>query len=957
MTSTAAVFDENYYLTNNADVVLAISQGQFANALDHYNSFGGKELRQPNATFNPTYYAINNADVLSAVSAGGFTNVFSHYQQFGEAESRGPSSDFAGFNSATYLAANADVAAAVTSGDFASALEHFITFGQNEARSGSSVTAPIVAGTTFALTTGLDTGTSFTGGTGADTFSGSNSTLTAGDSLDGGAGTDSLTISSGTTASLGGFSTTNIETINFSASGGQTTADLINVSGATSVGSQGSSQNVTLNNIQGLTGLSLANNSAGNATFTNIASAVSGSADTQALSTTSTTNGTVTVAGVETLNITNSGTSTIATLTTTAATTVGVAGSGDLTLTDVDNVTTAVNASTYTGDLTSGGYGAVNVTYTGGSGADTVTFTGLTNDDSLDGGDGTDTLSLTFATNAVATSAAAGDVTVSNFETLNMNSDANGDTVDFDIFSAPAFNTVRVTGTASTDDVVLTDTQSSNFVLRNTDGQEDFEFLTIDLKTSTATTDAINLTLTNRDVDSAMTVTTLTGAGIETVNITADATNTTGVAGDMAVTNFTFAAAETVSITGDADTTLGAFATTVETFTAAGATGDMSVTFAGANVTATGGSGADTFAFGLSYTEDDTVVGGDGIDTVTVGGINDGAATNVDAGLTGVERFTFTEDATSDSNATFDFNGQVISRLTVTADDGADNVIRFEDMGAGNIDLFTIGAGEADGDTILIDRATDTTSDSVDVSLTPNAANTVFEGTITLDDEETITIDVAANAAIAPVTLADIDASDATSVTFTNNDAFDASDILTITANSIKSGATISFVGYEQSIGNALAAIETTGGAEAANNAAGLSATAGFTAVATGSFTIQLGDGRTENADFETNIDLGTSNTGADTIQFVSSAADTTNDIGIVSINNFNAASAAAVTNRTTIDLSAFEVEAIGSLTLTALEANDGADAVAISATEFEGAIILTGVAATALGATDFTFG
>jgi hypothetical protein len=956
MTSTAAVFDENYYLTNNADVVLAISQGQFSNALDHYNSFGGKELRQPNATFNPTYYAINNADVLSAVSAGGFNNVFSHYQEFGETESRGPSADFAGFNSATYLTANADVAAAVTSGAFSSALEHFITFGQNEARSGSNVTAPIVAGSSFALTTGLDTGTSFTGGTGADTFSGSNTTLTAGDNLDGGAGTDSLTISSGTTATLGGFSTSNIETVNFSASGGATTADVINVSGATSVGAQGSSQAVTLNNIQGLTGLSLSNNSAGNATFTNIASAVAGSSDTQALSTTSTTNATVSVAGVETLNITNSGTTAITALTTTAATTVGVAGAGDLTLSNMDDVTTTVNASTYTGALTTAGYGAVNVTYTGGSGADTVTFTGLTNDDSLDGGDGTDTLNLTFATNAVATSAAAGDVTVSNFETVNMSSDADGDTVDFDIFSAPAFTTVRVTGTASTDDVVLTDTQSSNFVLRNTDGQQNFEFLTIDLKTSTATTDAINLTLTNRDVDSAMTVTTLTGAGIETVNITADATNTTGVAGDMTVTNFTFAAAETVTITGDADTTLGAFATTVETVNAADATGDMTFTFAGANVTATGGSGADTFNFGTSFTEDDVVVGGTGTDTVTVGAVN-AAASNIDAGLTGVERFTFTEAEASEQNATFDFNGTAISRLTVTADENTDNVLRFEDMGSGNIDVFAIGAGEADGDTILIDRATDTTSDSVDVSLTPNAATTVFEGTLTLDDEETITVDVAANAGIAPVTLADIDAADATTVTFTNNDAFDAADILTLTANSIKTGATISFAGYEQNIGNAFAAIETAAGAEIATNAAQLAGTAGFTAVATGSYTIQLGDARTEATDFETNINLGASNTGADTIQFISSAADTTNDIGVVSINNFNAASAAAVTNRTTIDLSAFEVEAITDLTLLALEANNGDDGVAISASEFEGAIVLTGVAATALGASDFTFG
>jgi hypothetical protein len=165
MTSTAAVFDETYYLTNNADVVLAISQGQFANALDHYNSFGGKELRQPNATFNPSYYAINNADVLSAVSSGGFANVFAHYQEFGETEGRGPSTDFAGFSETGYLAANADVAAAVTAGQFASGLDHFITFGQGESREGSGVTADATVGASSALTTGID---SITGSSGTD---------------------------------------------------------------------------------------------------------------------------------------------------------------------------------------------------------------------------------------------------------------------------------------------------------------------------------------------------------------------------------------------------------------------------------------------------------------------------------------------------------------------------------------------------------------------------------------------------------------------------------------------------------------------------------------------------------------------------------------------------------------------------------------------------------------------
>ena len=169
--SASAEFDTSYYLTNNADVVVAISQGHFANALDHFNLFGGKELLgAPNASFNPSYYAINNSDVLNAVSSGVFANVFAHYQAFGETENRAPNSNLATFDLAAYLAANADVAAAVTAGSFTSALDHFIRFGQNENRSGSGVTETVNPGSTFSLTTGIDSGASFTGTANGDTF-------------------------------------------------------------------------------------------------------------------------------------------------------------------------------------------------------------------------------------------------------------------------------------------------------------------------------------------------------------------------------------------------------------------------------------------------------------------------------------------------------------------------------------------------------------------------------------------------------------------------------------------------------------------------------------------------------------------------------------------------------------------------------------------------------------------
>ena len=94
-------------------MVLAISQGNFANGLDHYNQFGGRELRAPNSTFDPNYYAINNSDVLSAVSAGVFPSVFAHFQAFGESENRAQTQRLR-LLTQPVSSANADVAAAVT---------------------------------------------------------------------------------------------------------------------------------------------------------------------------------------------------------------------------------------------------------------------------------------------------------------------------------------------------------------------------------------------------------------------------------------------------------------------------------------------------------------------------------------------------------------------------------------------------------------------------------------------------------------------------------------------------------------------------------------------------------------------------------------------------------------------------------------------------------------------------
>lgn len=424
--SNAAIFDQNFYLTNNADVVVAISQGNFANALDHFTKFGGKELRNPNEFFDMSYYAINNADVLNAVSAGGLNNVFDHFVNFGETENRAPSVTYATFDSDAYLAANADVAAAVTAGTFTSALDHFIAFGQNESRPGAiSVVAP-VSGSSFSLTTGLD---SLTGTSNNDTFAGiddgsaTSTTSTLGDTIDGGAGTDSVTITSnqgnGDTAAGSQLPTlTNVENltviestehedINISTNSALTTLTLSNGSSdadgeldVTVAAGQ------TLNLTQFVDGDTSSDNAnegdveiESAATVTSVSIGVSQVGAAASVATDADVDLLLNGTGVATLELASTGANTnyVAIENAGAALrTVNVTGSANILATAVADGVTTFNASAATGNVTAS-FGTGNDTVTGGSGDDTFIFAAgaLTAADTVDGGTGTNRLTVT----------------------------------------------------------------------------------------------------------------------------------------------------------------------------------------------------------------------------------------------------------------------------------------------------------------------------------------------------------------------------------------------------------------------------------------------------------------------------------------------------------------------------------------------------------------------------------
>lgn len=108
--------DPSYYLASNPDVAAA-----GLDAVEHFNSYGWQEGRDPNSLFDVTYYLSMNSDV----SAAGI-NPLAHYLEFGWIEGRNPSKYF---STISYLDANSDVKLAGIN-----PLIHYLTFGFGEGR-------------------------------------------------------------------------------------------------------------------------------------------------------------------------------------------------------------------------------------------------------------------------------------------------------------------------------------------------------------------------------------------------------------------------------------------------------------------------------------------------------------------------------------------------------------------------------------------------------------------------------------------------------------------------------------------------------------------------------------------------------------------------------------------------------------------------------------------------------
>jgi lysophospholipase L1-like esterase len=148
----SAFFSENLYLKVNPDVALAVQQGILKSGLQHFFLNGLNEGRDGLGItyeigglriamlFDEAYYQNQNLDIKEAIKNNLFTYGFEHFAVAGIYEGRNPS-DY--YNEALYRQLNPDVEAAIVSGFLKSGLEHYLTTGHREGRLASLLFNPL----------------------------------------------------------------------------------------------------------------------------------------------------------------------------------------------------------------------------------------------------------------------------------------------------------------------------------------------------------------------------------------------------------------------------------------------------------------------------------------------------------------------------------------------------------------------------------------------------------------------------------------------------------------------------------------------------------------------------------------------------------------------------------------------------------------------------------------------
>lgn len=608
----------------------------------------------------------------------------------------------------------------------------------------------------------MDTGASFTGGAGDDTFTSTTTgtatttTFTTGDSVVGGAGTDKLTVSisdsDDTSSAL--VATSGVEQLsiyNNDTAGYTVQGDLMD--GLTDIYVTSGQSALTVDELNSTPNLHLVSTNQ-NATLAATTTTVAGTAD--AISITS--NGaassasiTATFNGIETINLSGTGaatgsTTTALTIASTSLETVNVTGStnmyvvADITGTDNAGEIAVFNASAATGNIdatiTAGGSTELNVTM--GSGDDVVTLGAMDKDYTVDGGAGTDRIE-TSAAGYDADLAALGELVgrgVTNVEVLGLTA---GGSADLRAFPNNTFTSLYAVGSATftglpttAASLIAAGSTGSLSLDRATDGTTDSASISL-YPTTPGTYASINVadeetvTLSSSGIAAGSnTITTLTATDTTSLTISGnrDLTITNAITGTaLATLDASGLVGQGVNLSVNASNSLAAMTVTAGAGSEASAGETMNTITTGSGAdTVTGGEYKDIITTGIGH---DSVVGGGGNDTITTSYGND----YVDGGAG--------DDTITDSVGNDTLLGGAGNDIISTAA-GADSI----DGGAGNDSLYvtTLGAN----DTIIGGTGTDSLSASaVSSTLAASFYSDVAESTaLNITDVESAYIQV-----------------------------------------------------------------------------------------------------------------------------------------------------------------------------------------------------------------------
>ena len=431
--------------------------------------------------------------------------------------------------------------------------------------------------------------------------------------------------------------------------------------------------------------------------------------------------------------------------TVTASFDVATSVAGIVTVSEATPAVAGVNYALTTGtDTTVGGAG--NDTFD--AGLSTSSLQTINSSDSLNGGAGADQLVGVITSSVTPLSLASIETVAITVNTAASTFDATNGADVTAITAQGATFAATLQGFGKTTAVTLRDSALAHTVTYND-------------VTGSADSATVNVTNMSQTTGIATTI-----AGVETLTL-----NVAGSAANIGV--LTAAATSTLNVTGDKNLTIvDNLGTTFLTMDASASTGAVNVDFSGTDVTATGGTGADTFSFEAvgtvvatggagndtmqfdatgTLTTADTVTGGDGVDTLSATSANlvtASAATPTTYNITGIE--TVSANTAVATGVTIDLTNLSTSAnyLELTLANAGTSTFNFN---AGSSTLENTAASVGG---ITVDSAGTATDDALTIKHGgASSVNSLSGQTLISTDFETITVNTTGTGAAGAQTI------------------------------------------------------------------------------------------------------------------------------------------------------------------------------------------------------------